>query len=307
MQLSFYFLDSLIVLSIYDKSIRDTLDKHAPEICSTRNDRLRQPWYDNNIHEARRERRKYERKWKKSRLECDHLLYVEQRNSVKDLIDKAKQDYFKGVFNQADTKTVFKEVNSLLNRNTTTLPAHESPQELCNAFAEFFSEKVEKIYNTLEEEVVHVDAEGLTAVDSQVSVPNPLTEFDLLSEKDITEYIKHAPGKSCLLDTIPTWFVKQHVEVFAPIITCIVNKSLSTGVFPESLKHAIVSPIIKKPSLNPEILKNNRPVSSIIYLSKIIEKHAVLNIANHIALNHLKDSLQSAYKPVHSTETAKVY
>ena len=35
--------------------------------------------------------------------------------------------------------------------------------------------------------MVHVDAEGFTAVDSQVSVPNPLTEFDLLSEEDITK------------------------------------------------------------------------------------------------------------------------
>ena len=149
-----------------------------------------------------------------------------------------------------------------------------------------------------------MDAEGFTAVDSQVSVPNPLTEFDLLSEEDITKYTMRAPGKSCLLDPIPKWFVKQHVEMFAPIITCIVNKLLSRGVFPESLKHAIVSPFIKKPSLNPEILKNYRPVSNITYLSKIIEKHAVLNTANHIAINHLGDSLQSAYKPVHSTETA---
>ena len=39
--------DVNILTSIYDKSIRDTLDKHAPEICSTHNDRLRQPWYDN--------------------------------------------------------------------------------------------------------------------------------------------------------------------------------------------------------------------------------------------------------------------
>ena len=44
-------------------------------------------------------------------------------------------------------------------------------------------------------------------------------------------------------------------------------------------------------------------MSNITYPSKIIEKYAVLNIANHIALNHLGDSLQSAYKPVHSTET----
>ena len=56
----------------YNKAVRTTLDKHAPEKKSTSSNRPRQPWYNNTIHEARRVRRKYERKWKKSRCEADH-------------------------------------------------------------------------------------------------------------------------------------------------------------------------------------------------------------------------------------------
>ena len=92
------------------------------------------------------------------------------------------------------------------------------------------------------------------------------------------------PAKSCLLDPIPTWFIKQNVCMFVPVITRIVNCSLNTGTFPDSLKHAIISPVIKKQSLNPNDLKNYRPVSNITYLSKIIERHAVDNIARYLIL-----------------------
>ena len=96
--------------------------------------------------------------------------------------------------------------------------------------------------------------------------------------ESILDYIKKAASKSCLLDPIPTWFIKQNPDMFAPIITRMVNASLSTGVFPESLKHAIIMPIIKKPSLNPEVLKNYRPVSNITSVSKIIEKYALKSL-----------------------------
>ena len=122
-------------------------------------------------------------------------------------------------------------------------------------------------------------------------------------EEDIQKYITKSPAKSCLLDPIPTWFIKQNVSTFVPIITQIVNSPLSTGTFPESLKHAVISPVIKKQSLNPHELKNYRPVSNIPYLSKIIERHAVDNIARHMTENNLGEPLQSAYRPAHSTES----
>ena len=80
--------------------------------------------------------------------------------------------------------------------------------------------------------------------------------------------------------------------------------SLGSGVFPKVLKNAVISPVIKKPSHDPNTLKNYRPISNIPYLSKIIEKHAISSINEFITQQELGEPFQSAYKPCHSTETA---
>ena len=110
--------------------------------------------------------------------------------------------------------------------------------------------------------------------------------------------------ESCILDAVPTWFLKSNCELFADVITRIVNLSLSTGVFPDSLKHAIIGPLIKKQSLDRNTLKNYRPVSNIKFLSKVIERIVVNNITKHMNENNLGEPLQSAYRAAHSTETA---
>jgi hypothetical protein len=52
------------------------------------------------------------------------------------------------------------------------------------------------------------------------------------------------------------------------------------------------------------ILNNYRPASNLTFLSKVIEKAFHLN--KYLINNNLKESLQSAYKSGHSTETALV-
>ena len=89
-----------------------------------------------------------------------------------------------------------------------------------------------------------------------------------------------------------------------PVLTRIANISLSSGVFPTSLKAARVKPLIKKSSLDPEQLKNYRPVSNLPTLSKIIEKLVVRQLQHHMQVNGLDEKMQSAYKSGHSTETA---
>ena len=95
--------------------------------------------------------------------------------------------------------------------------------------------------------------------------------------------------------------MKQNVNIFVPVIADIINRSLSSGIFPDAFKHAIITPLIKKQSLDASELKNYRPVLNIPYLSKIIEKFAINNINRYV--NGLGEELQSAYKPKHSTET----
>ena len=121
-----------------------------PPCIRSRTNRPHQRWYNSDIHVARRFRRKYERMWRKSKLEVHHELYVAQRIVVNDLIDNAKKEHYRTEFEHADTKTIFKKVNTLLNQGVKVLPDHESDLELSSEFSAFFADKVDKIYNGIE-------------------------------------------------------------------------------------------------------------------------------------------------------------
>ena len=87
-------------------------------------------------------------------------------------------------------------------------------------------------------------------------------------------------------------------------MTSIVNDSLKSGVFPSSYKSAIVTPLLKKPSLDPNDLKNYLPVSNLSFMSKLLEKVVVSQLMPHLNRYNLFSNFQSAYRPGHSTETA---
>ena len=76
------------------------------------------------------------------------------------------------------------------------------------------------------------------------------------------------------------------------------------GFFPESCKSAIVRPLLKKPSLDPENFGNYRPLSNRPFLSKITEKVVLAQLLKHLQTNKRLYHLQSAYRSDHSTETA---
>ena len=68
-----------------------------------------------------------------------------------------KVEHYRSEFEHADTKTIFKKVKSLLNQGATILPDHTSAQDLSNSFATFFTDKVDNIYRSIEEELEEVN------------------------------------------------------------------------------------------------------------------------------------------------------
>ena len=87
-------------------------------------------------------------------------------------------------------------------------------------------------------------------------------------------------------------------------MTSIIHDSLKSGGFPSSYKSAIVTPLLKKHSLDPNDLKNYRPVSNLSFMSKLFEKVVVYLLMSHFNRHNLFISFQSAYRLGHSTETA---
>ena len=80
--------------------------------------------------------------------------------------------------------------------------------------------------------------------------------------------------------------------------------SFQNGHFPDSLKSALITPLIKKPSLDCENLKSYRPVANLKFLAKTIERACSSQIQEYLALRNLRGKMQSAYRPGHSIETA---
>ena len=98
--------------------------------------------------------------------------------------------------------------------------------------------------------------------------------------------------------------MKQCVDQLLPLLNSIINESLTKGEFPIDFKNAIVKPLLKKPSLDKDELKNYRPVSNLYFISKVIEKLVAKWLEEHMSEYSMTDPMQSAYKLVHSTETA---
>jgi len=63
--------------------------------------------------------------------------------------------------------------------------------------------------------------------------------------------------------------------------------SLLTGHVPHSFQVVAIKPLLKKPPLDPEVLANYRPISNLLFLSKILEKlvaHQLCDFLHHNSL-----------------------
>ena len=69
------------------------LDKHAPLQKKIITVRPRVPWFKNEIKEAKRLRRRYERIWRRTGLESDRVNFTKARNHTNHIIEQARRDY----------------------------------------------------------------------------------------------------------------------------------------------------------------------------------------------------------------------
>ena len=113
-----------------------------------------------------------------------------------------------------------------------------------------------------------------------------------------------SPMKSCSLDPWPTFLIREYVDLLTPHVTSMANISLRQGHLPDSHKHAIVSPLLKKPGLDTADMANFRPVSNLTFLSKIVERAVARQLNDYLAEHDLQPRCQSAYRRFHGTETA---
>jgi hypothetical protein len=289
----------------YNLVLGDIMNKHAPEKTKFLVQRQEIPWYNDAVRSTKQNLRQIERTWRKSGLEVHKQMFCAQRTIWRQEIIRAKAEYYssKVADCQNDTKQLFKTMNGLLQKSSKpVLPSHTSKQLLANKFGEFFSSKIQNIRTNLESVRDVSDSSGEFEIKRSYS--NQFDNFLPASEAEIKKIILKAPKKSCQLDPLPTWMLCKISDVLVPVLTKMINFSMTSGNVPSDMKSALVTPLIKKPSLDREILKNYRPVSNLSYASKLLERVVASRLQDHLREQDICEPLQSAYKAGHSVETA---
>ena len=289
--------------SLYNSVLESLMNKHAPLKVGVLSDRRPAPWFTDDLRLAKQERRQYERRWLKSELLTDRDAYMEKKQMVNNMIKKAKKEYYQQLIldQSKDPKTMFTTISSLLGKQKVQKLPPGDLKELTAKFSDFFALKVESIRCSINNEG-DIDVISRPPDDHQ----HTLTAWRPVSQDEVHKIILKSATKHCSQDPLPTGLLKQCIASLLPIITAIINRSLSLGVVPDAFKLAHITPLLKKPSFDHTVFSNYRPVSNLPYISKVLERAVHSQLMQFIENNGLNITFQSAYRKSHSTETALV-
>uniref|UniRef100_A0A3B1K8J8 Reverse transcriptase domain-containing protein n=1 Tax=Astyanax mexicanus TaxID=7994 RepID=A0A3B1K8J8_ASTMX len=285
----------------YNSTLSSCLDNFCPLTSRAISSNKPQPWLKNDtLRELRSKLRAAERKWQKTQKQADLKNYQLLLASFSANLTTAKAEFYHNKFcSLTDSRKLFATFKSLLN-------PPPPPQATCltaETLASFFTCKVAAISNQF--------------TDAQCSSPTasstarcPSTEgvafssFTPLTENETLALLTRSRPTTCPLDPIPSNLLQTIAPAIIPAITHTINASLTSGVFPTAFKQAHVTPLLKKPSLNPAQVDNYRPVSLLPFLSKTLERAVLNQVSGFLSQNDLLDQNQSGFKKGHSTETA---
>uniref|UniRef100_A0A8C6LQF4 Reverse transcriptase domain-containing protein n=1 Tax=Nothobranchius furzeri TaxID=105023 RepID=A0A8C6LQF4_NOTFU len=280
----------------FDVLCNQVLDVVAPlKLCKSRP--RREPWLSDVTRACRRACRSSERKWKKDGLQVSRELFRASLVAYQDAVRAARMAYFADIIetNSNNPKILFKTLNSVLVYQE---PSSMSPTAAGNseAFHKFFVDKVSGIRAVI----------SGNSVDPVPVHPSPptLSSLNTVSYSELSKLVARQKPSGSPLDVLPPRLWKAAFPCLGPSLGQIINGSLSTGVVPAALKAAVIRPTLKKPGADVSVIENYRPISTLPFTSKLLEKVVYQQLVSHLADSDLFEVFQSGFRSGHSTESA---
>ena len=292
-------------VEIYNSCIKDIYDNECPVKSKTIDlNKKHNKWFTEELKKAKAELHNTKKNVKNNENnENAKKEYKIKRNRYFKIVEKARQEHYDNIIDNAkDAKAMYNAVKRMTGKNKKVhLPSKYEPKELPDIFRSFYVKKVEKINDDIERKLDSIK------VDPNKFKPKPpkceLKNFTEIDDEAIRKTIKDLKDKTCITDPMPTTLVKECADELTSIIKYVANKTITSGKYPNNLKEASLTPVIKKPSLDSEELNSYRPVSQNMFLSKVLDKTIYQQLTNYIDDNELESARQAGYKAHNSTET----
>jgi hypothetical protein len=227
------------LVNCYNKTLNSILDQYAPLKTKTVTKRPIVPWFNEHVEAAKRQRRKAEKKWRRTNLNTDLADYKVQKNQTTFVMNCARKAFYTDFISQNSTnqRKLFQAAKILFaQRSDLLFPEYGDPDVLANDIGEFFVQKIERIH-------AEFDSSALETSHSSRSVPeftelmSRFDSFDVLNEESVKDLLSKSSKKSCTLDPMPSSLVLiKCQDILLPVITRMINLSLQSGVFCDEWK-----------------------------------------------------------------------
>uniref|UniRef100_A0A8D0CS33 Reverse transcriptase domain-containing protein n=3 Tax=Sander lucioperca TaxID=283035 RepID=A0A8D0CS33_SANLU len=290
--------------------LRTTLDSVAPLKKKTMKQRKLAPWYNSQTRKLKQISCKLESKWRSTKLEESRLDWQDSLKTYRKTLRKARSDYYSSLIeeNKNNPRFLFSTVARLTDSHSSIEPS--IPIALSSDdFMSFFNDKIITIRDTIHH-LLPPTSNGSPLTDrllERTTRPDIYLDcFYPINPQQLMLKVSSAKPSTCLLDPIPTRLLKEALPMVNTSLLDMINMSLLTGYVPQSFKVAVIKPLLKKPTLDPEVLANYRPISNLPFLSKILEKVVANQLCDFLHRNSLFEDFQSGFRMHHSTETALV-
>ena len=282
------------------------VNKHAP-IRETRIGKKRSPWITPNILQKMRTRDYLKKKFETTKDILTWNLYKKARNELNNILKQSKRAYFRTNLDSAknNPKKTWNLINQLSSRNLNKCSNVNTVEfngveitdrhEVAEAFNTHFTEIGENLANNIPKTDVNPT--------SYIKPTNSVFSFKMTDVNYVKDLLREInTKKSSGPDNIPSKLLKIAMNVVAPSLTHIFNKSLCTSIYPKDWKMANVTPIYKNGAKRD--LNNYRPISVISVVAKVFERIIHDQFYHYLTSNELLTNCQSGFRAKHSTVTS---
>ena len=266
---------------------------------------LQKPWINRALKSKIRKRQNHFILYKQNKI--SQTTYNRLKNLVTTELRSAKKDYCHNLFCQAkaNAKKTWNAINSFIrpdfNSNSDNINSIKSnnvnitdPTQISTHFNEYFTSIGQNIADSIDTD------NNLSA--TEIRPPTNSFFFSSVNFLDVRKIITQLKPKSCSIDTYPAKVIKVLEPVLSHILATLINKSISTSVFPDPLKIAKVRPIFKTGERDDKT--NYRPISILPLISKIFEKAANSQLTSFLEKYNLLKNSQYGFRRNHSTTQA---
>jgi len=258
--------------------------------------RYLKPWITNDVMKCIKRKHDLFLEYKNDFVDFEY--YNSYKNLITKLLRRVKARYYAAVFadKSGDPAGTWRVVNSLVNRKGCKRPtlhlSHNdvlltNPVDVAECFNDYFS----GIAGELNDRIPPANSSPMTYMGERVSSSFFINPVAVSEVKSIVDGLK---SKSCNLYSVPTFILKYFSNILSPIICKLFNLSVQTGIFPNNLKIAKVTPIFKSGDCT--LASNYRPISNLSDLSKIFEKCMHSKVLSYITSNNIINRQQFGFQ-----------